>query len=133
MLLYYRIGARHETAGRTGLAHLFEHLQFRGSQHMLPYSPFWYLQKCGARSSNGSTSFDKTLYYEVVPSVNLEPTLWMESDRMGFPAMKALDMDDERKIVKNERRQRFEITPYRAASDGESFQSTTLTFHSSSV
>ncbi len=117
VLIHYQIGARHEPPGRAGIAHLFEHLQFRGSDHMRPYSPGWYMQKCGVRGRNGTTSFDQTEYFEVVPKENLEPILWMESDRMGFPSLGALDLDEERAIVKNERRQRTEITAYGAARE----------------
>ncbi|HNK43561.1 MAG TPA: pitrilysin family protein [Pseudomonadota bacterium] len=112
VMLQVQVGARHEALGRSGLAHLFEHLYFHGSEHLLPYSPRWYLQTAGVRSMNGSTFLDETIYYEVVPSENLEPTLWMESDRLGFPVLRDLDLQDERKIVKNERRQRREINPY---------------------
>lgn len=117
VMIKVRVGARHETQGRTGLAHLFEHLYFRGSEHLLPYSPRWYLQTAGVRAMNGTTNYDETIYYEVVPSENLEPTLWMESDRMGFPVLRELDLQDERKIVKNERRQRREINPYGGADE----------------
>lgn len=110
----YRVGAINEVGTRTGLAHLFEHLLFRSTEHLERNNtmPGWLLSDIGARGWNGSTYFDTTDYYEVVPTVNLESVLWMESDRMGFPLLSSVDLVQERKIVLNERRQRIDIVPY---------------------
>jgi zinc protease len=112
--VWYKVGARDEAVGRTGFAHLFEHVMFQGTKHIAEDKHFEYLQKAGASSVNGSTSPDRTNYYEVVPSNQLELALWLESDRMGF----LLDrvgfketIDNQRDVVKNERRQRYENRP----------------------
>ncbi len=112
--VWYKVGARDEVAGRTGFAHLFEHVMFQGTKHIAEDKHFEYLQKAGASSVNGSTSPDRTNYYEVVPANQLELALWLESDRMGF----LLDrvgfketIDNQRDVVKNERRQRYENRP----------------------
>jgi zinc protease len=98
--------------GRTGFAHLFEHLMFEGSQHY-DRGYFHPLQEAGA-SVNGSTNADRTNYWEVVPSNALELALWMESDRMGFllPALTPAKFDNQRDVVLNERRQNYENRPY---------------------
>lgn len=116
----YHVGAGHETPGRTGLAHLFEHLMFRGSRHLKDH--FDYLYRVGAAAMNGSTSFDYTDYYDLMPAANLPVALWAEADRMGFlidvfEAKRGDVVRDERKIVKNERRMRLETIPYRAAEE----------------
>ena len=110
--LWYHVGSKNEEAGRTGFAHLFEHVMFEGSKNhnKLFFEP---LQKVGA-AVNGSTSSDKTNYWETVPSNHLELALWLESDRMGF-LLEALDQkrfDVQRDVVKNERRQSYENRPY---------------------
>ena len=110
--LWYHVGSKNEEAGRTGFAHLFEHVMFEGSKNhnRLYFEP---LQKIGA-AVNGSTSSDKTNYWETVPSDHLELALWLESDRMGF-LLDALDQkrfDVQRDVVKNERRQSYENRPY---------------------
>ena len=110
--LWYHVGSKNEEAGRTGFAHLFEHVMFEGSKNhnRLFFEP---LQKIGA-AVNGSTSSDKTNYWETVPSNHLELALWLESDRMGF-LLDALDQkrfDVQRDVVKNERRQSYENRPY---------------------
>ena len=110
--LWYHVGSKNEEAGRTGFAHLFEHVMFEGSKNhnRLFFEP---LQKVGA-AVNGSTSSDKTNYWETVPSNHLELALWLESDRMGF-LLDALDQkrfDVQRDVVKNERRQSYENRPY---------------------
>ena len=113
--LWYHVGSKNEEAGRTGFAHLFEHVMFEGSKNhnRLYFEP---LQKIGA-AVNGSTSSDKTNYWETVPSNHLEMALWLESDRMGF-LLDALDQkrfDVQRDVVKNERRQSYENRPYGTA------------------
>ncbi len=114
--LWYHVGSKNERPGRTGFAHLFEHLMFEGSAHH-PGSYFRPLQEAGA-ALNGSTSNDRTNYWEVVPRGALERALWMESDRMGhlLPALTQEKLDNQRDVVLNERRQRYENQPYGLAS-----------------
>ena len=112
--LWYHVGAKDDPAGRSGFAHLFEHLMFQGSKHVPEDTYFRYLERAGASSINGSTSSDRTNYFETVPKNRLELPLWLESDRMGF----LLDHVDQatfvsqRDVVKNERRQNYENAPY---------------------
>jgi zinc protease len=110
--IWYHVGSKDETPGRTGFAHLFEHLMFEGSQHY-DRGYFHSLQEAGA-SLNGSTNADRTNYWEVVPKNALELALWMESDRMGYllPALTAAKFDNQRDVVLNERRQNYENRPY---------------------
>jgi zinc protease len=110
--VWYHVGSRHERPGRTGFAHLFEHLMFKGSAHH-PGGYFEPLQEAGALV-NGSTNTDRTNYWEVVPAEALELALWMESDRMGFllPALTEEKFATEREVVLNERRQNYENRPY---------------------
>jgi zinc protease len=110
--LWYHVGSKNETPGRTGFAHLFEHLMFEGSQHH-DRGYFQPLQGAGA-SLNGSTNADRTNYWEVVPSNALELALWMESDRLGFllPALTDAKFTNQREVVLNERRQNYENRPY---------------------
>ena len=110
--VWYHVGSKDEEIGRTGFAHLFEHIMFRGTRHHKA-SHFEPLQKIGA-TLNGSTTGDRTNYWEDVPSNYLELALWLEADRMGF-LLDALDQegfDTERDVVKNERRQSYENRPY---------------------
>ena len=113
VMVMYHAGSRNETPGRTGLAHLFEHLMFKGSEHVADGEHFRLLQEIGA-VVNGSTSEDRTTYYEVVPSNFLEVALWLESDRMGFlpGAVDQAKLDNQRDVVKNERRQNYDNVPY---------------------
>src|SRR4051812_15038825 len=115
--LWYRVGSMNEKAGRTGFAHLFEHLMFQGSQHH-DNEYFAPLERIGA-DLNGSTSQDHTNYYETVPSNALELALWLESDRMGFlvPALTQAKLDNQRDVVKNERRQTYDNQPYGQAHE----------------
>jgi zinc protease len=110
--LWYHVGSKNEKPGRTGFAHLFEHLMFEGSQHY-DRGFFQPLQEAGA-SLNGSTNADRTNYWEVVPRNALELALWMESDRMGYllPALTQAKFDNQREVVLNERRQNYENRPY---------------------
>lgn len=110
--VWYHVGSRHEVRGRTGFAHLFEHLMFKGSEHH-PDGYFEALQDAGGLV-NGSTNTDRTNYWEVVPSQYLELALWMESDRMGhlLPALGEEKFVTERDVVLNERRQNYENRPY---------------------
>ncbi len=110
--VWYHVGSKNETPGRTGFAHLFEHVMFEGSGNHNS-SHFEPLQKVGA-NLNGSTNPDRTNYWEDVPSNYLELALWLEADRMGF-LLEALDQqrfDIQRDVVKNERRQSYENRPY---------------------
>ena len=110
--IWYKVGSKNEDEGRTGFAHLFEHLMFQGSEH-LDGEYFAPLEPIGARI-NGSTTTDRTNYFETVPSNALELALWLESDRMGFllPALSQEKLDNQRDVVKNERRQRVDNVPY---------------------
>ncbi len=114
--LWYHVGSRNESPGRTGLAHLFEHLMFEGSLHH-DRNYFTPLQQAGA-AVNGSTSCDRTNYWEVLPANALDLALWLESDRMGYllPALTAAKFENQRDVVLNERRQQYENRPYGLAS-----------------
>jgi zinc protease len=116
--LWYHVGSRHERPGRTGLAHLFEHMLFQGSQHVGTNDHFAYVQQAGG-VANGSTWFDRTNYYETLPAHELDLGLWLESDRMGFllPALTPDKLENQRQVVMNERRQRVDNQPY-----GRSFE-----------
>lgn len=110
--LWYHVGSKNERPGRTGLAHLFEHLMFEGSAHH-DSGYFAPLQQAGA-SLNGSTNCDRTNYWEVVPTNALELALWLESDRLGYllPALTSAKFENQREVVLNERRQTYENRPY---------------------
>jgi zinc protease len=111
--LWYHVGPANEPPGRSGFAHLFEHLMFEGSRHVGREFD-WLLESVGATNVNGTTSWDRTNYFETVPRENLELVLWIESDRMGF-MLDGLDqerLDVQRDVVKNERRQSYENAPY---------------------
>ena len=110
--IWYHVGSKNERRGRTGFAHLFEHLMFEGSAHH-DSGYFEPLQQAGAQI-NGSTNTDRTNYWEVVPASALELALWMESDRMGYllPALTQAKFDNQREVVLNERRQNYENRPY---------------------
>ena len=117
--IWYHVGPANEKAGRTGFAHLFEHMMFEGSQHVGGKAHFSYLEAAGATDINGTTNFDRTNYYETVPSNQLELALWLESDRMGYLLGK-LDIEklaNQRDVVRNERRQSVENAPYGLADE----------------
>ena len=111
--LWYHVGPANEPEGRSGFAHLFEHLMFEGSRHVgREFDRL--LESVGATNVNGTTSWDRTNYFETVPREQLELVLWIESDRMGF-MLDGLDqerLDVQREVVKNERRQTYENAPY---------------------
>lgn len=111
--LWYKVGSANEVEGKTGFAHLFEHMMFQGSQNVPKEMHFKYIQEAGG-SLNGSTSIDRTNYYETVPSNFLEMALWLESDRMGFllPALTQEKLTNQKDVVMNERRQSYENRPY---------------------
>jgi zinc protease len=111
--VWYHVGSGDEQPGRTGFAHLFEHVMFMGSQHV-PVGAFdQWLEAAGA-NNNGSTSQDRTNYFEWMPSNALPLALWLEADRMGWllPTMDQAKLDVQRDVVKNERRQRVDNVPY---------------------
>ena len=110
--LWYHVGSKNERPGRTGFAHLFEHLMFEGSAHH-DSGFFEPLQRAGGLL-NGSTNTDRTNYWEVVPTGALDLALWMESDRMGhlLPALTDEKFVNQRDVVLNERRQNYENRPY---------------------
>ena len=116
--VWYHVGSKNELPGRTGFAHLFEHIMFTGSGHA-PYGIHDKLTGGVGGSNNGTTDNDRTMYYETVPSNYLESSLWLESDRMGF-LLDSLDLakiNAQRDIVKNERRQGMDNQPYGRAPE----------------
>ncbi|MEV0636474.1 pitrilysin family protein [Streptomyces sp. NPDC050619] len=114
--LWYDVGSRHEVKGRTGLAHLFEHLMFQGSANVKGTDHFALVQGAGG-SLNGTTSWERTNYFETMPTHQLELALWLEADRMGslLVALDQKSLDNQRDVVKNERRQRYDNVPYGTA------------------
>ncbi|HEY5609827.1 MAG TPA: pitrilysin family protein [Thermoanaerobaculia bacterium] len=114
--IWYHVGSKNEKPGRTGIAHLFEHMLFSGSQHVGNNEHFRHVQSVGG-TLNGSTTFDRTNYFETLPSNYLELGLWLESDRMGFflPALDRKKLDIQKDVVKEERRLRYDNAPYGTA------------------
>jgi len=110
---WYHVGSGYEKPGRTGFAHLFEHVMFEGSKNVPEGSFDGWLEAAGG-NNNGSTNTDRTNYFEDIPNNALELALFLDSDRMGFlfDAMTQQKLDGQRDVVKNERRQRYENTPY---------------------
>jgi zinc protease len=115
--VWYHVGPAYEPPGRSGFAHLFEHLMFEGSRHV-GHEFDKLLEAAGATNVNGTTNWDRTNYFETVPSEYLELALWVESDRMGYllDAVTQERLDVQRDVVKNERRQTFENAPYGKSS-----------------
>ena len=111
--LWYHVGSANEKAGRTGFAHLFEHMLFQGSAHVGSSEHFELIQRAGG-TLNGSTWLERTNYFETVPSNELALALWLEADRMGelLPAMTQEKLDMQRDVVKNERRWAVDNQPY---------------------
>jgi zinc protease len=111
--LWYDVGSRNERPGRTGFAHLFEHMMFQGSAHVPEMAHFALIEQAGG-SLNGSTWLDRTNYFETLPAHYLELGLWLEADRLGWllPAMTQAKLDNQRDVVKNERRWRVDNQPY---------------------
>ena len=110
--VWYHVGSSYEPKGKTGFAHLFEHLMFQGSENFNDeyFKPF---EQVGATSQNGTTSFDRTNYFQNVPTTAVDLAMWMESDRMGH-LLGAIDqprLDEQRGVVQNEKRQN-ENRPY---------------------
>ncbi len=115
--VWYHVGSKDEVVGKTGFAHLFEHLMFNGSEHH-DDEFFRPLESAGASDINGTTNVDRTNFYETVPTGALDLALWLESDRMGnlLPAVTQAKLDEQRGVVKNEKRQR-EASPYAKADE----------------
>src|SRR5256885_775677 len=111
--VWYHVGSANERAGRTGFAHLFEHMLFQGSADVAANEHFEIVQRAGG-TLNGSTWLDRTNYFETVPSNQLELALWLEANRMGYllPAMTQEKLDTQRAVVKNERRWSLDNQPY---------------------
>jgi len=115
--VWYHVGSGNEKLGRTGFAHLFEHILFEGSEHV-PEGKFDQWLEASGASNNGSTTTDRTNYYEDLPSNALDLALFLESDRMGYllKSLTSKTVDGQRDVVKNERRQSYENRPYGKAS-----------------
>jgi predicted Zn-dependent peptidase len=117
VLLWYNVGSKMEQPGKTGFAHLFEHMMFKGSKNVADGQHWALLEAAGGRAGadiNGTTSWDRTNYFEQIPSNQLELALWLESDRMGTltQTLTQEKLDNQREVVKNERRQSVDNQPY---------------------
>ena len=112
--VWYHVGPANEAAGRTGFAHLFEHMMFQGSKHVPGDSHFKLLEAAGGTNYNGTTDFDRTNYFETLPANQLELGLFLESDRMGYllDDLDQLKLANQQDVVRNERRQSIENAPY---------------------
>ncbi len=122
--VWYHVGSGNEVYGKSGFAHLFEHMLFQGSEHVGSDNHFDILKKIGVTDVNGTTNSDRTNYFEVVPSNQLETALWLESDRMGYLLLPPRDVKgdpanafasslaNQIDVVRNERRQRYDNVPY---------------------
>src|SRR3984893_16060356 len=111
--IWYHVGPANEETGRTGFAHLFEHMMFQGSRHLPGDTHFKTLEGAGGSDFNGTTDFDRTNYFETMPADRLETALWLESDRMGY-LLHDLDqakLSNQQDVVRNERRQSVEHAP----------------------
>jgi zinc protease len=117
--LWYHVGPANEEPGRTGFAHLFEHMMFQSSLHVPPDSHFKLLEAAGASDINGTTDYDRTNYFQTVPANQLELALWLESDRMGYLLEKVdqAALSNQQDVVRNERRQSVENQPYGVAEE----------------
>ncbi len=109
--LWYHVGGKNERPGRSGFAHLFEHLMFKGSAHVGPEEHGHFIESIGGRD-NATTDWDRTLYFEIIPSNYLERILWMEADRMHTLDVSEANFRDEREVVKEERRLRYDDPPF---------------------
>ncbi len=118
--IWYHVGPANELPGRTGFAHLFEHMMFEGSKHVPGNSHIRYLEAAGASDLNGTTDFDRTNYFETLPSNQLELALWLESDRMGYlpDKLDQASLTNQQDVVRNERRQSIENSPYGIVEEG---------------
>jgi zinc protease len=117
--LWYHVGPANEEKGRTGFAHLFEHMMFQSSKHVPPDSHIRLLEAAGASDLNGTTDYDRTNYFETVPANQVELALWLESDRMGYLLEKVDQpaLSNQQDVVRNERRQSVENEPYGLAEE----------------
>src|SRR4051812_45712102 len=108
--LWYHVGPANEAEGRTGFAHLFEHMMFQGSKHVQGDLHFKAVEGAGGSDVNGTTDFDRTNYFETVPANQLELALWLESDRMGYllDQVDQANLSNQQDVVRNERRQSVE-------------------------
>jgi len=138
--LWYHVGSGNEVPHRSGFAHLFEHMMFQGSKNTGPDAHFPILQKAGATGVNGSTSEDRTNYFEVVPSNHIETALWLESDRMGhlLDILDKKELENQIDVVRNEKRQRLDNVAYGKARfaeyealypEGHPYRHTTIGLH----
>ena len=109
--VYYDVGSRNEREGRTGFAHLFEHMMFQGSENVKKAEHFQYIMKAGG-TMNGTTSSERTNYFETLPANELPLALWLESDRMRSLAVTQENLDNQREAVKEEKRLRYDNQPY---------------------
>jgi len=111
--LWYDVGSKHEQPGRTGFAHLFEHVMFQGSKHVAKAEHIAIVQAAGG-TMNGSTWLDRTNYFETLPAHQLELALWLEADRMATlpDALSQENLDNQREVVKNEKRSSYDNRPY---------------------
>src|SRR5436305_2440298 len=109
--VYYNVGSRNERPGRTGFAHLFEHMMFQGSENVPKAGHFQHIMKAGG-TMNGTTSSERTNYYETLPANQLPLGLWLESDRMRSLAVTQENLDNQRDAVKEEKRLRYDNQPY---------------------
>jgi predicted Zn-dependent peptidase len=138
--LWYHVGSGDEVPGKSGFAHIFEHMMFQGTKHTGDDMHFKILHNIGASEVNATTNTDRTNFFEQVPSNQLETALWLESDRMGF-LLDNLDekqLDNQRDVVRNERRQSYDNTPYGATrfalfkalyADGHPYRNLTIGLH----
>ncbi|MDB4959435.1 MAG: peptidase [Myxococcales bacterium] len=112
--IWYHVGSGDEVPGRTGFAHLFEHMMFQGSKNVGMDNHFKVLRTIGSENINGTTNTDRTNYYEVVPSNQIETAIWLESDRMShlLDVLDKKELDNQIDVVRNERRQRYDNVPY---------------------
>src|SRR5215471_16102267 len=118
--VWYHVGPVNELPGRTGFAHLFEHMMFEASKHVPENGLDKMLEAAGGSDMNGTTDFDRTNYFETVPSNELELVLWLESDRMGYllDKLTAESFKNQQDVVRNERRQSTESQPYGIVDEG---------------
>jgi predicted Zn-dependent peptidase len=112
--VWYHVGSGNEVPGRSGFAHLFEHMMFQGAKHIGEDVHFDILREIGGTSVNGTTNSDRTNYFEIVPSHHIETGLWLESDRMGYllDLLNEKSLENQQEVVRNERRQRYDNVPY---------------------
>jgi zinc protease len=131
--VWYHVGSKDERPGRTGFAHLFEHLMFKGSAHVQPEEHMRIIEAMGG-INNAYTTEDVTVYFETVPSNYLARTLWLEADRMGSLDVSQENFDAEREVVKEERRLRYDNQPYgRVWEDLSAVAFTTHPYHHSVI